>query len=123
MMMPQIVDKNRLMTQTNEKRHEIQVDPDDPEVVMEVWVRDMTFFDVQRAAQKMFIVEKGNISFDLDAYWRYAFDNFVTRTNPHLSSDEMLNLSAYIGEQISAHLPKPTELAEAIQGDFTKASR
>ncbi len=121
--MPQIVDKNRLMTQTNEKRHEIQVDPDDPEVVMEVWVRDMTFFDVQKAAQKMFSVEGGNISFDLEAYWRYAFQNFVTRTNPRLSPDEMLNLSAYIGEQISVHLPKPTELAEAIQGDFTKANR
>lgn len=121
--MPQIVDKNRLMTQTNEKRHEIRVDPDDPEVVMEVWVRDMTFFDVQKAAQKMFIVEEGNVSFDLEAYWRYAFQNFVTRTNPKLSTDEMLNLSAYIGEQISTHLPKPTELAEAIQGDFTKANR
>mgnify|MGYP003112656237 CR=1 FL=1 len=121
--MPQIVDKNKLMIQTNEKRHEIRVDPDDPDMVMEIWVRDMTFFDVQRAAQKMFIVEGGNISFDLGAYWKYAFENFITRTNPKLSPDEMLSLSAYIGEQISLHLPKPTELAEAIQGDFTKANR
>lgn len=121
--MPQIVDKNKLMTQTNERRYEIQVDPDDPEQVMEVWVRGMSFFDIQKAAQEMFIVTKGDVTLDLQAYWRYAFSNWVTRTNPQLSPDELLNLSAYVGEQISAVLPNPDEIAQMMQGGFTKANK
>ena len=46
----------------NERRHEIQVDPDDSEAIMEIWVRNMSFFDIQKAAQEMFVMNKGEVS-------------------------------------------------------------
>tara|TARA_R110002020_G_scaffold201043_6_gene403506 strand:+ start:529 stop:801 length:273 start_codon:yes stop_codon:yes gene_type:complete len=89
---------------------------------MEVWVRDITFFDVQKAAQSMFSMDGDDISLNLDGYWRYAFSEWVVRTNPDLTVDEMMNLNAYVGQQIAFLLPKPDELAEAMQGGFTKAN-
>ena len=62
-----VPNKSQLLRQTNEKRHEIPVDPDDPKMVMEVWVRDISFLDIQRAAQEMFSVGKdGEVAIDLE---------------------------------------------------------
>ena len=122
MKMPQIANKEKLLTKKNERKHEIRVDPDDPELVMEVWVRDITFLDVQRATQTMFETVGGDVTLNLQGYWAYAFSNWVVRTNPELTADEMLDLSTYAGEQIASLLPKPDELAEAMQGGFTKAN-
>jgi hypothetical protein len=95
------------------------VDPDDKDVVMEVWVRDLTFLDIQRAAQEMLKVGgDGQVVISLEDYWKHAFTQWVVRTNPSLTVDEMLQLSGYIGEQLSKVLPNPNELAEVLQGGF-----
>ena len=65
-------------------KHEIMVDEDDSEAVMEVWIRDTTFLDVQKAAQTMFVVNDDGVQLDLEAYWSYAFTNWVVGTNPEL---------------------------------------
>jgi len=117
-----IVEKQAILTKKNERRHEISVDADDPEMVMEVWVRDISFLDVQHAAQSMFQMDGDSISLDLEGYWNYALSNWVVRTNPSLTVEEITNLNAYVGQQIASLLPKPDELAEAMQGGFTKAS-
>jgi hypothetical protein len=70
----------------------------------------------------MFSMEGNDVSLNLDGYWRYAFSEWVVRTNPDLSVDEMMSLNAYVGQQIASLLPKPDELAEAMQGGFTKAN-
>ena len=118
----QIANKESILAKKNEQRHEVQTDRDNPESVLEVWVRDITFFDIQKAAQSMFLLEGDEVSLDLEGYWRYAFTNWVVRTNPELSPDELRQVNAYVGEQIAALLPKPDELAEAMQGGFTKAN-
>jgi hypothetical protein len=117
-----IVDKNHLITWKSERRHEISADRDNPDMKMEVLVRDITFFDVQKAAQSMFSMQGNDVSLNLDGYWRYAFSEWVVRTNPDLTVDDMMNLNAYVGQQIASLLPKPDELAEAMQGGFTKAN-
>ena len=117
-----IVEKQAILKKKNEQKHEIKVDPDDPEQIMEIWIRDITFFDVQKAAQSMFSMQGDDVSINLDGYWRYAFKEWVVRTNPDLSVEEMMSLNAYVGQQIAALLPKPDELAEAMQGGFTKAN-
>ena len=117
-----IVDKEKLTAKKNEQRYELCVDRDNPDLMMEVWVREITFFDVQQAAQSMFQMKDEEISLNLEGYWKYAFTNWVVRTNPELSVDEMLSLNAYVGQQIASLLPKPDELAEAMQGGFTKAN-
>ena len=67
-----IVDKNNLITRKSEQRHEISADRDNPDLKMEVWVRDITFFDVQKAAQSMFSMDGDDVSLNLEGYWRYG---------------------------------------------------
>ena len=112
------------MRANNEKKHEIRVDPDDPELIMEVWIRDISFLDIQRAAQEIFEVAKdGQMSLNLEGYWKYAFTTWITKSNPNLSHDELLNLSGYIGEQIAAVLPNPEQLGQMMSGGFTKGGK
>ena len=101
-------------------KHTISIDPDDESLIMEVWVRDISFLDIQNAAQKMIRVTKGDVSLDLAGYWEYALSSWITKTNPDLSNKELLSLKGYVGEQICKVLPQPTEMMEALQGGFTK---
>ena len=117
-----IVEKQAILTKKNERKHEVRTDPDDPDMVMEVWVRDISFLDVQKAAQSMFQMDGTNITLDLEGDWSYALSNWVVRTNPELTTQELTNLNAFVGQQIAALLPKPDEMAEAMQGGFTKAN-
>jgi len=112
--------KSLLLSDGRTEKHEVQVDPDDPDVVMEIWVKELTFLDVQRAAQEMILVKDGGkgIDFSLEGYWRHAFTHWVERTNPELTPDEMLQLSGYVGEQLTKVLPGPDKLNEVLQGGF-----
>ena len=119
-----VANKNLLMRRNDEQKHEIGIDPDDLNLVMEVWVRDVSFFDIQKAAQEMFDITKdGQMSLNLEGYYKYAFTNWVVRTNPNLSTDELMKLKGYVGEQISALLPSPNELGEMMSGGFTKGGK
>ena len=117
-----IVEKQAILTKKNERKHEVRTDPDDPDMVMEVWVRDISFLDIQKAAQSMFQMDGDEISLNLEGYWNFALSNWVVKTNPELTTEEMKNLNANVGQQIASLLPKPDELAETMQGGFTKAS-
>lgn len=114
-----IQNKSLLLKNDTATKHTIGVDPDDESVVMEVWIKDISFLDIQAAAQRMFLVEKGDVTLQLEAYWRFAFSNWISKTNPSLTVDELCSLKGFIGEQISQILPQPNELAEAMQGGFT----
>ena len=118
-----IVDNNEnIVAKKNERRHEIGVNRENPDEKMEVWVRDITFFDVQKAAQNLFLGDGDDGKLDLEGYWKYAFTNWVLRTNPELSPDDLANVNAYVGQQLAGLLPKPDELAEVMQGGFTNAN-
>ena len=114
-----IQNKSLLLKNDTATKHTIGVDPDDESVVMEVWIKDISFLDIQAAAQRMFLVEKGDVSLQLEGYWRFAFSNWISKTNPSLTTDELCSLKGHIGEQVSKILPQPNELAEAMQGGFT----
>lgn len=118
--MTRLPNKSQLLRQTNETKHEIAVDPDDPEVVMEVWVRDISFFDVQKSAQEMLSIgSDGGMNLDLEAYWKHAFTHWIVRTNPELTPAELLQLKGAIGQRIAAILPSPEQVGQMLQGDFT----
>lgn len=121
---PQVVQNKNLLLKNDElTKHTIGIDPDDESLVMEVWIRDISFLDIQAAAQEMFKVNKGDITLSLSDYWHFAFKNWVVRTNPTLSKEELLSLKGYVGERVASVLPQPNELAEAMQGGFTKPSK
>ena len=117
---PQIVNNKSLLLKKNDiTKHQIGIDPKDESLVMEVCIRDISFLDIQAAAQEMFMIDKGDVTMNLKGYWKFAFSNWITETNPSLTTDELLSLSGYVGEQISKILPQPNEIAEALQGGFT----
>ena len=51
----QIANKESILAKKSEQRHEVQVDRDNPDSVLEVWVRDITFFDIQKDLAKEII--------------------------------------------------------------------
>lgn len=121
---PQIVKNKSLLLKNNDvTRHEIRVDPNDESLIMEVYVRDVSFLDIQEAAQEMFVINKGDVTMNLKGYWKFAFSNWITETNPALTSGELISLSGYVGDQITKVLPQPNEIAEALQGGFTTPKR
>ena len=87
-----VTNKSLLMKSNDETKHVVPVDPDDPTQVMEVWVRDISFLDIQDAAQKMVFIKDGDISLSLKAYWEHAFTHWIVRTNPEMTSKELLSL-------------------------------
>ena len=111
--------KSLLLKKNDITKHEISIDPNDENLVMEVYVRDVSFLDIQAAAQEMFVITNGDVSMNLKGYWKFAFSNWITTTTPSLSTYELLSLIGYVGEQISKVLPQPNEIAEALQGGFT----
>lgn len=114
-----ITDKNLILKNNETKKYVVSVDPDDESLNMEIWVRDITFLDIQAAAQRMIAVDNGEVSLDLEAYWNFAFTNWITKTNPSLSQDELKEIKGYVGEQISKSLPQPSDLMMTLQGGFT----
>ena len=119
-----LTDKNRILRKNNDTKHTVRVDPEDDSLVMDVWIKDTSFLDIQKAAQEMFNVgADGNVSLNLEGYWRFAFNTWITKTNPLLTKDELLNLKGFAGESISKLLPSPDELAKAMQGGFMSDSK
>ena len=117
------MNKSLLLKNDDVTKHKVRVDPDDESAVMEVWIRDISFLDIQAAAQEMLIISNGEVSLNLKGYWQFAFSNWITKTNPSLTTDELLSLKGYVGEQITSILPQPNDMAEALNGGFTKPSK
>ena len=105
------MEKTKLLTGQVPKKHEIELDGD----IFEIWVKDLTFLDIQQAAQSLL---RGD-GFDLSSYWRYAFENWILKTNPELSLGEMLLLNPEAGQSITSLLPAPGEMGEML--GFSKA--
>ena len=117
-----IQNKSLILKNDTSTKHVIRIDPDNESSVMHVWIRDLSFLDIQNAAQTMFNIVDGEISFNFSGYWEYAFSNWITRTDPELTKEEIMSLKGYVGEQISKVMPQPDKIAEAMQGGFTTES-
>ena len=97
--------------------HTLSVDPDKPNLVMEVEIRDLSFLDMQSAIKSFInISAAGEVEIDLSGYWRYMYEKCVVSTNPQLSKSQLLGLSQYVGTQLSAVLPQPTDLLSGPLG-------
>ena len=91
--------------------HEIQVNEDDDNAVMRVWVKELSFMQLQDAV-KSFVSIKPNATVDIDlaAYWKYMFAEAIEKTEPRLTIPQMLSLRPFIANQITALLPQPQDL-------------
>ena len=109
-----IVSNKELLFAMNEPVcHHIKVAPDTEEY-LKVWVKEPTWLEAEKALNAVMKIDTKNQNFDLDlnAMYRYMLENFITKTEPTLSTLDMLRLSPYVGNQLKEVLPNPFETFE-----------
>jgi hypothetical protein len=56
--------------------------------------------------------KRQDMDIDLNAMFRYMVENFIVKTEPVLSSIDMLRLTPYVGNQLKEILPSPFSAIE-----------
>lgn len=111
-----------LLVQNNAIPHEVSVDPDNPDVVLRVWVKELSFLQIQRAIKEVVnITADGEVSIDLANYWRYMLTECVDRTEPQMSKAQLLALKPAVASAITTLLPQPQDLVTGPLADGSDA--
>lgn len=112
-MMNTVKDKSMLFAKTGEQCHELKVAPNSNEC-LKVWVREPTWLEVQKALTSLMKIDakRQDMDIDLNAMYRYLVENFVVKTEPSLSTLELIRLNPYIGNQLQEILPNPLNMIE-----------
>jgi len=108
-----VSDKSVLFALTEPKLHYIRVAPEKEEY-LKVWVKEPTWLEAEKALNAVMKIDSRTQSLDLDlnAMYRYMVENFISKTEPSLSSVDMLRLSPYVGNQIKEILPNPMSMMQ-----------
>ena len=113
-----VSNKSALFAVSDSKLHYIRVAPDSEEY-LKVWIKQPTWLQVEKAMNSVMDVDTKSQTMDLNLnkMYRYMIENFIDKTEPSLSSVDMLRFSPYVGNQIKEILPNPFE---DLSGDDTK---
>lgn len=109
-----VSDKSVMFALTEAKCHWVKVAPDSDEY-LKVWIKEPTWLEVERAINTLMKIDAKtqNLDIDLNKMYRYMVDNFITKTEPSLSTVDLIKLTPFVGNQIKEILPNPFEaLAE-----------
>tara|TARA_R100001198_G_C5052233_1_gene107593 strand:+ start:34 stop:411 length:378 start_codon:yes stop_codon:yes gene_type:complete len=103
-----ITDKSVLFALNEPTLHYIKVAPESEEY-LKVWIKEPTWLEAEKALNSVMKIDSRTQSFDLDlnAMYRYMVENFISKTEPSLSTVDMLRLSPFVGNQIKEILPNP----------------
>ena len=103
-----LMDKNALFAGNASKLHYLRVSPDSDEY-LKVWIKEPTWLQVEEAMTTVMKIDAKNQDMDIDlkAMYRYMAENFIEKTEPTLSTIDLLRLSPYIGNQLKEILPNP----------------
>lgn len=102
-----VSDKNSLFATVNTECHTIRVSPNSDEV-LKVWVKEPTWLQVEQALSSvMQMNETGEMTLDLNKMYKFMCTEFVDKTEPKLTTLELLRLSPYVGSQLKEVLPNP----------------
>ena len=101
-------DKSVLFAQVETECHYVKVSPDKDEY-LKVWVKEPTWLEVEKALSSVMKLDAQPQSLDLDmnAMYKFMVENFVEKTEPHLSGLALLRLSPSVGGQLKDILPNP----------------
>jgi hypothetical protein len=96
----------------------VRVSPDSEEY-LKVWIKEPTWLQVEQATTSVLKLNAKTQEMDLDlnAMYKFMVDNFIDKTEPSLSSVDLLRLSPYVGKQLKEILPNPFS---DLQGDEAK---
>lgn len=108
-----VSNKDSLFAATESQVHYLKARPDSDEY-LRVWIREPTWLEAEKAMNAVMKIDSRTQSFDLDlnAMYRYMVENFIEKTEPSLSTLDMLRLSPYIGNQLKEILPNPMNMLQ-----------
>ena len=108
-----VTDKSALFALTEATVHYVKVSPETEEY-LKVWVKEPTWLEAEKALNSVMKIDQRTQSFDIDlqAMYRYMVENFIEKTEPSLSTLDMLRLSPYVGNQIKEILPNPMAMMQ-----------
>ena len=109
--MEQVVsDKNRLFTTVETKCHHLKVEENSDDI-LKVWIKEPTWLQVEQALSVVMSLDadEGSMGVDLNKMYRFMVENFVEKTEPLLTTVELLRLSPFVGAQLKNVLPNPFE--------------
>ena len=112
-----VTDKNVLFALSESTLHYIKVSPE-LDKYFKVWVKEPTWLEAEKALNSVMKIDSKTQSFDLDlnAMYRYMVENFIEKTEPSLSTVDMLRLSPYVGNQLKEILPNPMTMMQEDEG-------
>lgn len=101
-------DKSSLFARTKTECHELRASPDSDEVV-KIWIREPTWLQVEQALTSIMNIDTTTqkIDIDMNKMYRFMCKEFIEKTEPSLSTTEILRLSPYVGTQLKEILPNP----------------
>lgn len=113
-----ISDKSVLFALTEPTLHYVKVAPELDEY-FKVWVKEPSWLEVDKAMNSLMKIDAKTQSMDLDlnAMFRYMVENFVVKTEPALTTLDILRLTPYVGNQLKEILPNPLD---TVSGDEEK---
>lgn len=113
-----VSDKSVLFALTEPKLHYVRVAPESDEY-LKVWVKEPTWLEVDKAVNSLMKINSRSqeMEIDLNAMFRYMVENFITKTEPALSTIDILRLTPFVGNQLKEILPNPLD---SMSGDEEK---
>lgn len=113
-----VTDKNVLFALTEPTLHYVKV-AEDKDEYLKVWVKEPTWLEVDKAVNSLMKINPKTQSMDIDlnAMFRYMVENFVVKTEPNLTTLDILRLTPFVGNQLKEILPNPLD---SMSGDEEK---
>ncbi len=115
-----VMNKDALFAGKESKLHYLRVSPDSDEY-LKVWVKEPTWLQVEEVTTKLMKIDakKQDMDIDMMGMYRYMAENFIEKTEPQLSTIDLLRLNSFVGNQLKEILPNPFNLGDD-EGDEEK---
>jgi len=112
-----ISDKSVLFALTEPTLHYVKVAPESDEY-LKVWTKEPTWLEVDKAMNSLMKIDTKSQSMDIDlnSMFRYMVENFIVKTEPTLSTLDILRLTPYVGNQLKEILPNPLDTMSGDEG-------
>ena len=111
---------NDLLIDNNSEQHTIDTEFGE----LSVWIKDLTWIERQEALSQFVGLKNdgdGNMipQIDFGGFWKFVFTKCITKSEPSLTTKQLLTLKPEIAQEIQKLLPSFDTLMEGMQGGIT----